>query len=54
MTDIGDYYNRIAIERRAVVGAFAKVRARIGEGATAERVLSVMRQVEDEAGDTGD
>ena len=54
MTDIGDYYDRIAIERRAVVKAFAEVRARIGEGATVERVLSVMRQVEDEAGNTGD
>jgi len=54
MGDVGDYYDRIAIERRAVVAAFAKVRARIGEGATADRVLSVMKQVEDEAGDTGD
>lgn len=54
MTDVGAYYDRKAIERRAVVEAFAKVRARIGEGATADRVLSVMKQVEDEAGDTGD
>ena len=54
MTDIGAYYDRKAIERRAVVEAFAKVLARIGEGATADRVLSVMKQVEDEAGDAGD
>lgn len=54
MTDIGDYYDRIAIERRAVIEAFAKVRAISGVNPTADRLLASMCKVEDEAGDTGD
>jgi hypothetical protein len=54
MTDIGAYYDRKAIERRAVVEAFAKVRAISGVNPTADRLLASMCKVEAEAGDTGD
>lgn len=54
MTDVGSYYDRKAIERRAVVEAFAKVRAISGINPTADRLLASMCKVEAEAGDTGD
>lgn len=52
--DIGAYYERCAIERKAIVRAFARVRAIAGEDPTAFALLVAMRAVEDDAGNTGD
>ena len=51
---IGRFYERCAVERRAVVRAFAEVRRRAGDFPSGERVLRLMQEVEDEAGGTGD
>lgn len=54
MDDISAFYDRCRIERAAIVNAFAKVRAMAGKDPTSHALLAAMREVEDDAGNTGD
>lgn len=52
--DIGKFYDRMRVEREVIVKAFARVRGLAGKNPSGYALLKAMREVEDNAGNTGD